>query len=432
MTYPTRGQKEKAVLVGIFLKSPHPGRRIAPPAVYAGARDKNGHIEELEQLARTAGAIPLARVNVNLDSIDPAYYVGRGKVDELSKLARETGADLVIFGSNLSPVQQKHLEDRFDARIIDRTQLILDIFARRARTNEGKLQVELAQLNYMFPRLSGEGAEMSRLGGGIGTRGPGEKKLEVDRRNIKKRIKKLSREIEKIRIHRSVQRKGREETAKIAVIGHTNVGKSTLLNSLTGSCALSEDKLFSTLDPTARRTVLPNNINAIFIDTVGFIKELPHHLIAAFKATLEEVTTADMLLLVLDGSHPLCEEHNRIVLETVNELGAGGKTMLKAANKIDLMADIDKLKISNIFPEAVQVSAKTGEGIDALLNAISRKLSAGRRTVRLKFPQGRSDLAAEIFQKGGILSRKYLEDSIIIEAELDEKLLKRFSEYILK
>ena len=329
---------------------------------------------ELRELAISCGAEVIEELIVNRDRIDPAHYIGSGKVEEIAKTCAEEKIDAVIFNNDLTGSQEKNLEKIIKAKIVDRTQLILDIFARRAHSSEGKLQVELARLLYMLPRLTGKGVEMSRPGGGIGTSGPGEQKLEVDRRRIHSRMSRLKKELEGLSKRRAMMRKKRARNSlpAIAIVGYTNAGKSTLINALTSSDVIVQDKLFSTLDPTVRRFVLPDRREILFIDTVGFIDRLPHDLIEAFKATLEEVSQADMLLHVVDISHPKAKEQSDAVYRVLDEIGAKDKPVITALNKTDKVGDkslIDKALASFINP--VAISALKREGLDGLIQAIA-------------------------------------------------------------
>ena len=307
--------------------------------------------------------------------------------------------------------------------------MILDIFAKRARTSEGKLQVELAQLTYLLPRLTGRGIELSRLAGGIGIRGPGETKLEVDRRKIRRRITKLKGEIKEVRKHRAIQRKGREKLPSIALVGYTNSGKSTLLKSLTGAKVTVEDKLFSTLDPTVRKVELPGNVKAAVIDTVGFIRELPPRLMVAFKATLEEVTLSDLLLHMVDASHPRRKEHSDIVLRIVEELGAGNKPVVTVLNKIDLVGNHEKEYLSREFPGCVAISALHKTGFENLLNSVSQCLSGERERVNFRIPQDKAEIVALLHRRGHVLSEEYTSRDVIVDAEVDRKLRTQLREY---
>lgn len=333
---------------------------------------------ELSELARSSGAKVVREVIVRRHELSPALYIGKGKAEELSAMRLSEKASIVIFNNDLTGSQQRNLEEALGVKTIDRTQLILDIFARRARSNEGKLQVELAQLMYLLPRLTGKGIQLSRQGGGIGTSGPGEQKLEVDRRRIRDRISRLKRELGDLSQRRSMMRKNRERFSilTVAIVGYTNAGKSTLLNALTASEVVTEDRLFSTLDPTVRKFTLPNKQNILFIDTVGFLDRLPHHLIEAFKATLEEVAESDIILHVVDISHPKAKEEASAVYKVLEELGVRDKPIVTALNKID------KLPVRSVmdsaitfFNDAVVISALKREGLTELVEKILSKKS---------------------------------------------------------
>ncbi|MFZ5595966.1 MAG: GTPase HflX [Bacillota bacterium] len=399
---------ERAVLVGVEL----PGD---------SHKDTGESMSELEKLAGTAGAAVVGRLMQKKARPDPATFLGRGKVREVARMCGEVEADLVICDREITPAQTRNLEKAIGVRVIDRSLLILDIFAGRAKTSEGKLQVELAQLNYMLPRLSGIGADLSRLGGGIGTRGPGETRLEVDRRRIRKRISDLKRDIEEVRRHREVLRKGRREipVVQVSIVGYTNSGKSTLLRALTGADVLVEDKLFATLDPTTRKVTLPNNETVLLTDTVGFISNLPHHLVAAFRATLEEVVEADILLHVIDISHPGFIGQAGTVREVLDSLGAGDKPTIPVFNKVDRIRG-DCFPPLELGGDPVCISALTGSGLDKLLDRIAA--AAARRRVRRKFflPFSKAGLLPVIFGKGKVLRQEHGPDGIMVEAELEE------------
>lgn len=348
--------KEKVILVGVSTDDHD---------------DTEKSLDELEELALTAGAVTVGRVIQNLSQIHPVTYVGKGKLDEIKDLLWETEATGIICDDELSPIQLGNMEDALNTKIMDRTLIILDIFANRASTNEGKIQVELAQLKYRQSRLVGLGKSLSRLGGGIGTRGPGEKKLEMDRRLIKGRIAQLNRELKDVKRHREVTReqRSRNQVPVIAIVGYTNAGKSTLLNTLTGADVLEEDKLFATLDPTTRNLKLPSKQEVLLTDTVGFIRKLPHHLIEAFKSTLEEAKYADIILHVVDASNPQMDEQMYIVYETLMNLEVKNKPVITAFNKQD---KVDGEVILRDFKadHVVNISAKTGEGLENLQNVI--------------------------------------------------------------
>ena len=353
--------KENAVLVGVVL----PSQNHDLPLEY--------NLEELERLAETAGARVLQKYSQQLKSITPATLIGRGKVEEILAGVRELHPDLVIVDEDLSPAQQRNLETAFKIRVIDRSQLILDIFARRARSNEGKLQVELAQLEYLLPRLTRQWTHLSRLGGGIGTRGPGETQLEVDRRRIRERIGHLKKRLKTVERTRTLQRKERDEVpfASVALVGYTNAGKSTLMNTLTRAGVFVEDKLFATLDPTTRALRLPNGDKVMLVDTVGFINKIPHSLVEAFKSTLEEVRSADLLLHLVDMTNPLFEEQVQVIEEVLKEIGAGEIPVVLAPNKIDAVATVPVQKLKNRGVAGVcPISALTRTGIAELLETI--------------------------------------------------------------
>ncbi len=375
-------------------------------------------ISELGALARTAGAEVVGSMIQHLRHPDPVTYIGKGRAHELIALSKELDIDLVIVDDELSPSQQRGLESLLDIRVIDRTALILDIFAQHARTREGQLQVELAQLEYRLPRLTGRGVALSRqaggsrgasatgAGGAIGVRGPGETKLEIDRRRIRSRIAELREDIESVREQRKVHRRQRSAQAipVIAVVGYTNAGKSTLFNALTEASVLVENKLFATLDPVTRHITLPNNQEALLTDTVGFIQKLPTKLVAAFRATLEEVIDADMLLEVVDASHENAIEQSETVNDTLRDLEAAGKPRVTALNKIDLLADPSMLDLS-LYPNAVPISALNCTGLDALLDALARVLAASMELVQVIIPFDRGDLV-ELFHRRGHVERE--------------------------
>jgi GTP-binding protein HflX len=397
------GEPERAVLVGM---------------------DRTGiaeqPLEELARLAETAGAQPVATVIQRRGRPNPARYLGRGKVDEVLRATEAHAADLVLFDEELTPVQQRTLEGGLGVKVLDRTALVLDIFARRARSREGRLQVELAQMTYMLPRLTGRGVWLSRLGGGIGTRGPGETKLEVDRRRIRARITELQREIDAIQQHRGRQRVPRKAAAvaQVALVGYTNAGKSTLLNALTGADAFVEDRLFATLDPTVRRLVLPNRRAIVLADTVGFIRRLPTELIAAFRGTLEEVVHADMLLHVVDASHHEWPDQARVVREVLETIGADAHPALTVFNKADRLTPEEIRRLQQEHPDAVVVSATRGDGLEALKRALARRLPEPWIRVRLRVPYSDGRLLARLHAQGRVLEEQFGRDGMMVTAEI--------------
>lgn len=340
--------------------------------------------EELKELARSAGGEAVGAVEVHLERPDPGRFIRGGKLAEIRELVFQKKANVLVFNVDLSPVQARNIEEEIGARAVDRTGLILDIFARRAESREGKLQVEVAQLNYLLPRLVGQGVLLSRLGGGIGTRGPGEQKLEVDRRRIRERIARLKKDLERLEEHRARLREGRKrkDFSSVALVGYTNAGKSTLLNRLTGARAFVEDKLFATLDPTTRLSSRNGARSILFTDTVGFLRNLPHGLIEAFKATLEEATEADALVHVLDGSHPEREGQREAAEKVLKEIGAGSKPTVMALNKIDLVSIEDRRRLETEYPQGVMISAKEGLGLDELRSRLDRLLASSSNEVK--------------------------------------------------
>jgi len=390
-------------------------------------------LEELTRLARTAGAKIEGTLIQELKKVDPALFIGKGKADEIRDFVSSHDIDLVVFDEELSPTQQSNLEEIFNTKTLDRTGLILDIFAQRAQSKEGKLQVELAQLTYTLPRLKGKGLVLSRLGGGIGTRGPGETQLEVDRRKIKERITRLKREIDKVRKVRELHRQGRQSFSNltVALIGYTNAGKSTLINNLSHTGVQVGNRLFSTLDPKIGVVNLPNNQKVFISDTVGFINKLPHQLVAAFKATFEEVKESDLLLHVIDISSPHFEAQISAVNKVLEEIGVTPKKIIHLLNKIDRVPH--KTMISTWvrkLENGVAVSALTGDGTENLLSMIGSFVSASMQRVKLKIPFAEGKTIAQILGKGKIVNKKYLDTGVIIEAEVNSSLLDSLKPYL--
>jgi GTP-binding protein HflX len=380
---------------------------------------------ELAELASSAGAKVVKEEIAARHEPTSNYFIGKGKAEELYNACLDEDADIVIFNNNLTGTQQKNLEEIIQLKTIDRTQLILDIFARRARSNEGKIQVELAQLLYLLPRLTGKGVILSRLGGGIGTRGPGEQKLEIDRRRIRARITKLKQELSDLSSRRAMMRRHRTRfaTLAIAIIGYTNAGKSTLLNTLTRSNVVTQDKLFSTLDPTVRRFILPDNQKVLFIDTVGFLNDLPHHLIEAFKATLEEVESSDILLHMIDASHPKSREQAQAVYKTLEQLGVKDKVIIPVLNKIDKLdtgPKIDKLKEEFGYP--VAISATRGDGLDELVGRIGGFAAKFLVDIDVTIPHGDMKLVNLIHENGKVDKEEYGPSGVRIAARVPARV----------
>lgn len=399
-------------------------------SVDTGYFDAELSIFELEQLAETAGAEIYGKMIQKRDKPENTTYIGEGKLYELRDMCKSAEIDLLIFDGELTPSQQRNIEYFTDVRTIDRTTLILDIFALNARTGEGKLQVELAQLKYMLPRLSGKGTSMSRLGGGIGTRGPGESKLESDRRHIRRRIKSLENALDNVVKRRALLHKRREKTGvtTVAIVGYTNAGKSTLLNALTDAGVLTENKLFATLDPTSRALKLPDGRSVILVDTVGFISRLPHSLVESFKSTLEEVVYADLILNVCDASNPDYEQQIEVTLDTIKELGASDKPVLTVFNKCDLTPNLHFFSVDR---NTVRISAKTGEGLPALLEKTASMLENTRRRVKLIIPYSDGNLTSRIRNEGELISEEYTPDGIILDTVLDSGFLNLVKDYII-
>ncbi len=389
--------------------------------------DTEKSLDELEELAQTAGAVTVGRVIQNLDQIHPGTYVGKGKLDEIKELIWETEATGIICDDELSPIQLGNMEDVLDTKVMDRTLIILDIFAGRASTNEGKIQVELAQLKYRQSRLTGLGKSLSRLGGGIGTRGPGEKKLEMDRRLIRDRIAQLNRELKDVKRHREVTReqRSRNKVPVVAIVGYTNAGKSTLLNKLTGAGVLEEDKLFATLDPTTRNLKLPSKQEVLLTDTVGFIRKLPHHLIEAFRSTLEEAKYADIILHVVDASNPQVDEQMYIVYETLTNLEVKNKPIITAFNKQDKVEGESILRDFRA-DHIVRISAKHGDGLDKLQETIEEVLRGQKVYIEKVYSYAEAGKIQMIRKYGELLEEEYRGEGIFakgyVPVEIYEKV----------
>jgi len=411
--------KEKAILVTAY-------------QTQLGEWNSSDLATELYNLATSCSAEVVGELICNIKKISPAYYIGKGKVADIALLARDKNADLVIFNNDLTGSQQKNLEDVIGLKTVDRTQLILDIFANRAKSSEGKVQVELAQLEYLLPRLTGRGIALSRLGGGIGTRGPGEQKLEVDRRRINDKIARLKGKLQKLTNQRNMRRKKRERFAvsSIAIIGYTNAGKSTLLNALTSARVVTEDRLFSTLDPTIRTFVLPDNQKILFVDTVGFLNQLPHHLVEAFRATLEEVIEADILLHVMDASHPKVEAQSTAVHHVLKELKIENKPVIIALNKIDNLENIQALRrLQRSFGGGIPISAMERKGFDELTRCLSERLSRLVTVTNIVLPHTQMKVLNIIYENGRVLNKQYKGDKIHIKAKIPIKLRDQLKAY---
>ena len=412
--YENSQEPEVAVLVGIDM----------------GLYNAQVSMDELEELARTAGAVVAAKIIQKRDKPDSATYVGSGRLEEIKSFTEANDVDLLIFDGELTPSQQRNIEDETDIRVIDRTTLILDIFAARARSNEGKIQVELAQLKYSLPRLGGKGAEMSRLGGGIGTRGPGESKLESDRRHIHRRIQSLQEELVQIAKRRENLRARREKDGieTVAIVGYTNAGKSTLMNTLTNAGVLAENKLFATLDPTSRALTLPDGRTVMLIDTVGLVRRLPHQLVDAFRSTLEEAANATVILNLCDASDECCTEHLNVTMYLLAALGCADKPIISVLNKCDLCGGSFVLPAQGEF---VMISAKTGEGLGNLLAKIQLSLPPTRRKAELLIPYNEGGLVSYIREEGVLIKEDYRADGIYVKAVVDIQFLDKHKDLIV-
>jgi len=413
---------QRVFLVGVELKAGSPWSTADAMA-------------ELAELARTAGSTIVGEGTQKLESIHPATFIGTGKAQEFAATCRELKVDTIIFDDELSPAQTRNLEKIFEGTVLDRTGLILDIFAQRARTREGKVQVELAQLQYLLPRLTRYWTHLSRQRGGMGAiGGEGESQLEADRRKISERIEKLDEELDLVRRQRATQRAGRQRNQwpLASIVGYTNAGKSTLFNQLTGAAVLAEDKLFATLDPTTRRLRLPTNQNVLLSDTVGFIRKLPHRLVEAFKATLEEVVEADLLLHVVDCTHPQAEDHIRAVNDVLEEIHAGEKPTLLVLNKIDHAEPDLVARWLMTHPRAVAVSARTGQGFEALMSELGTALRPVRQFVELSIPHADAAVMAKLHEVAQIVERDYSGDTARFKARIPPHLHAEFAEFVVK
>lgn len=393
-----------------------------------GEYDAESSMAELEELAKTSGAEIIGEMIQKRPAPEAATYMGKGALEEICNFCSNHNIDLIIADGELSPVQIRNIEDLTGVRVIDRTTLILDIFAGRARSSEGKLQVELAQLKYSLPRLSGKGTALSRLGGGIGTRGPGETKLETDRRHIRFRIQNLKAELDKVEKRRVAmhQRRKKNGALCVAIVGYTNAGKSTLMNRLTDAGVLQEDKLFATLDPTARKLVLPDGRQIMLVDTVGLVRRLPHQLVDAFRSTLEEAVWADVILNVCDASSDECAEHIKVTESVLSDLGCSGKPIINVLNKCDKPTELD----FDFFENSVKISAATGDGIDSLLAAIENALPKDRKRVKILLPFDKMKLSS-IVRDGTVHSEEYTENGVLYDATVNISDIKQLKDYII-
>ncbi|MBE6828273.1 MAG: GTPase HflX [Ruminococcaceae bacterium] len=411
--YENTSEKEKVMLI----------------SVDTGEFSAEESMEELSELVRTAGGETELTMIQKLPEVNPATFVGSGRIAEVKEACENHEIDLIVADDELSPAQLKNIEDITGVRVIDRTMLILDIFALHARTGEGKLQVELAQLKYSLPFLTGKGKGLSRLGGGIGTRGPGESKLESDKRHIRRRIYALEDELKRLEKRRNNMRKRRKKDGiiSVAIVGYTNAGKSTLMNRLTNAGVLAEDKLFATLDPTARKLTLPDGQSVMLVDTVGLVRRLPHKLVEAFKSTLEEAKNADLILNVCDASSEECSEHLRITSELLRELECEDIPVISVMNKCDLVPDIYSLPT---IGKSVMISALEGRGIDTLLNEIQNTLPRTRTRVKLLIPFDKGGILADIRNDGVIHSEEYTPDGTLADATVNLNYLEKIKQYI--
>ena len=411
-------QMERAALVGVV----NPSNRV----------DADHSLDELAGLAEAAGARVVLRMLQERPKPDPATFIGAGKVSSLAAACDEADVDVVIFDNELSPAQLRQLEERLDRKVIDRTQLILDIFARRARTREGKWQVELAQLKYLLPRLAGSGTALSRLGGGIGTRGPGETKLESDRRRIRVRIQAIQREIDQVRQRRSQlrERRHKHSVPTVALVGYTNAGKTTLFNRLTDETAVASDALFVTLDPLVRRARLPDNRELLVSDTVGFIDRLPHALVAAFGATLEEVAEADLILHVIDAGSPERERQVTAVHNVLEEVGASDVPTVPVYNKIDTITAEERRRLREADPAAALISASVGTGVAELLQMIASRLALDTRRVTITFDSGKEfdrQQIGRLYRVARVISHVATNGKVVIEADVPRRFIERLT-----
>lgn len=417
-------------------------------SVYKGSNNRaicEEHLQELALLAETFGVAIVGKVPCVIRKFDASTFVTEGKLEELIQTSQETNADVIIFDDEIAPSQQRNLEKLFNKPVMDRTGVILEVFAQRAQTKEARLQIELAQVKYQAPRLKKMWTHLSRQGatgssgssggGGAYLKGEGEKQIEIDRRLLKKRIDHLQNEIQEVRAHRETQRSARvrSEIPVFAIIGYTNAGKSTLLNSLTDAGVFVEDKLFATLDTTTRKYTLPNNQDILLIDTVGFIRKLPHLLVAAFKSTLEEAIQADFLLHLIDASHPMAEEQAATTFEVLSELGAGGKPIITVLNKIDACEDDQKLcRLSHLYPHTVQISALNKKGFIELIELMVDELNKRRKIVDMRIPQKDYAIVSDLIRQGNVISQEYEDNDVCLKIDLPPDLAGKYAQFIVE
>jgi GTPase len=430
----TTGAAERRILESPLSATWRPTVRERAVLVGVGPGIAEADLDELSALADSAGAETVSRIVQSRREPDPGTFIGRGKLDELHRTVHHLDAESVILDQELTPGQLRSLEERLGVKVIDRTALILDIFALHARSREGKAQVELAQLNYLLPRLRGWGEAMSRLGGGIGTRGPGETKMEVDRQHIRRRIAKLRRDIKSLATTRDLKRSRRQDSGipQVAIAGYTNAGKSTLMQRLTGAEVIVADQLFATLDPTTRRIELPGRRRAVISDTVGFVSKLPHDLVEAFRSTLEEVTLADLIVHVADATSEALDEQQDAVRRVLGEIGAGDIPEILVLNKIDLVPGSMRARLAGRFPGSVAVSALTGEGADELREEISERIPRPPVEVTLLVPFGREDVTARLYREAEVLSTGPDTDGTIVQARVGLRTLSAVRSFLVE
>ncbi len=418
-------------MIDIKIKKPERAVLVALKTKDKSKEIVNEHLDELEELANTAGAETIIKIIQDRYAPDSAFYIGKGKAEEVAQLAELNNIDIIIFDDDLSPVHSRNLERIINRKIIDRSALILDIFALRARTKEAKTQVELAQYEYLLPRLTRAWTHLSKQYGGIGTKGPGETQIETDRRIVRDRISHLKQKLEKIESQRQIQTKSRGDVFRVSIVGYTNAGKSTLFNLLTSADVFAEDKLFATLDSTTRAIEIEKDLKILISDTVGFIRKLPHHLVASFKTTLNEVREADLILHLIDVSHPFYEDHLRVVIETLRELDCDKKLNLKVFNKIDLIEDKSRIEyIMNTYPGSVIISAKRGININNLIEAIKKQMAKESEEQQVRLNLEDTKTLARIHSLAKVTSVKYNKKTMLIKFKAEKENLEKIKKII--